>query len=271
KVLVLDRDFDLLVDHRVNPDRCETCMAPRIGVERRYPHQAMDTALGLEPAIGVLTDDAQCRRFDAGLFPRTFFEPFDLVAVLLGPPRVHARQDLRPILRLGAAGAGVDLEIGVIVIRFAGQQALELALPHLLLQSRESAIGLGDHRLIAFGLRQLEKLERLLKLALDREAAVDTAVEPRALAHQRLGARRIVPKLGVFDERVQLGEAPGCVIPVKDASSTATTSVESRRPPLQSQRASRRSSRRSLISIARRCPRREPWVAGAVPATSPMS
>src|SRR5712692_2733548 len=43
-------------------------------------------------------------------------EIVDLVAVLLGPARVHAQQHVRPVLALGAAGAGMDLEIAVVAV-----------------------------------------------------------------------------------------------------------------------------------------------------------
>src|SRR6185312_6478836 len=110
--------------------------------EGRDAHQAMHAALCLEPAIGVLADDPQRRGFDARLFARTLFDPFDLVAVLLGPARIHAQQHLGPVLRLRAAGAGVDLEIGVVAVRLAREQALELALSRLLTQRGERALAL---------------------------------------------------------------------------------------------------------------------------------
>jgi hypothetical protein len=51
----------------------------------------------------------------------------DLEAVLLGPARVHAQQHLGPVLALGAAGAGMDFEIGIVGVGLARQQRLELA------------------------------------------------------------------------------------------------------------------------------------------------
>ncbi len=59
-----------------------------------------------------------------------------LVAVLLGPAHIHAHQHLGPVLRLGAAGAGVDLDIAVVAVGLAGQQAFDLAPLRLLGQPR---------------------------------------------------------------------------------------------------------------------------------------
>ena len=42
--------------------------------------------------------------------PSWIFEDLDLVAVLLGPARVHAHQHRGPVLAFGAAGAGMDFD-----------------------------------------------------------------------------------------------------------------------------------------------------------------
>src|SRR6185437_10891515 len=132
-------------------------MPARIGIERRDSHQAMDAALGLEPAISVLAGDANGRRFDAGAFARALFEPLDLVAVLLAPAHIHAQEHLGPILRLGAARAGMDLEIAIVAVGFAGKEAVELARFDVLMQRSERLLRLVEHRLIAFGLGKLRE------------------------------------------------------------------------------------------------------------------
>ena len=76
--------------------------------------------------------------------PCGLFEILDLVAVLLGPARVHAQQHVGPVLALGAAGAGMDFEIGVDCVGLARQQRFQLAPRDLLLQLLERVLGLGD-------------------------------------------------------------------------------------------------------------------------------
>jgi hypothetical protein len=92
--------------------------------------------LGLEPAIGVRAAHLQRGGFQPGLLALGAFHQRDLVAVLFGPARIHAQQHLRPVLRLGAAGAGVHFQEGVVGVGLAGQQALDLA-----------SLGLGGQRL----------------------------------------------------------------------------------------------------------------------------
>ena len=55
-------------------------------------------------------------------------DQLDLVAAALGPARVHALEHLGPVLALGAAGAGIDLDIGVVGVGLAGEQGRDLVL-----------------------------------------------------------------------------------------------------------------------------------------------
>jgi hypothetical protein len=75
QILVVDLDLDLVVDHRVDPDRRETGVTPGVGIERRDAHQAVDPAFRLQPAIGVGAVDPGGRRFDPRLLAAALFEP----------------------------------------------------------------------------------------------------------------------------------------------------------------------------------------------------
>jgi hypothetical protein len=96
-------------------------------------------------------------------------------------------------LRLGAAGPGMDLEIAVIAVGLARQQAFELALRSCDAQLFECRLGLGDDGGLAFGFAERDQLDRLVELALDPVVAADRLVEPGPLAQQFLRRRRIVP------------------------------------------------------------------------------
>ena len=51
-----------------------------------------------------------------------------LEAAALGPAQVHPLHHLGPVLRVGPAGAGVDLADRVALVVLAGEQALQLEL-----------------------------------------------------------------------------------------------------------------------------------------------
>ena len=115
---------DPVVDHGIDPDRAERGVTARGRVIGRDAHQTVNAALGLEPAVGIVATDLVDRRFDARFFARAHGLQFDLVALLLGPAHIHARQDRSPVTAFGAACARVDLEEGVVAVRLAVQQSL---------------------------------------------------------------------------------------------------------------------------------------------------
>jgi hypothetical protein len=76
----------------------------------------------------------------------------------------------------------VDLEEAVVGVCLAGEQALELALSHLLAQGGKALLGVGHHGIVALGLGELDEFERVVELTLDRKIAADRTVELVALA-----------------------------------------------------------------------------------------
>ena len=90
-------------------------------------------------------------------------------------------------------------------------------------------LGLGDDRLIALGLAELDQagivLDRLLEIA----HQLDAAFEILALAHDVLRLLRIVPQSRIFGPGVQFGELLLGVVPVKDASSAVRSTASSHR------------------------------------------
>ena len=46
--------------------------------------------------------------------------------LLLGPAQIHTQKDFRPVLRFGAAGAGLDGKNGVETVAFARQERARL-------------------------------------------------------------------------------------------------------------------------------------------------
>ena len=109
-------------------------MAAVVRIERALAHQPVHADLGLEPAVGVVALDAEGGRLDAGHFAAGDLQQLGLPAAVLAPAQVHAQQHLGPVLRLGAAGAGLDVDEGVVGVHLAGEHALEFQLADALLQ-----------------------------------------------------------------------------------------------------------------------------------------
>ena len=160
-------------------------------------------------------------RLDAGLFALRLLEILDLEAVLFGPARVHAQQHLGPVLAFGAAGAGVNLEIGIEAVGFARQQRFEFAARDFLFQVLQRGLGFGDNAAIVLGFAEFDHADIVLEFALDLADAVERILQRGPLLHQLLRLLGIVPEIGGFGELVQFREARGGCFDVKDASSAA--------------------------------------------------
>ena len=115
----------------------------------------------------------------------------------------------------------MDFQIAIVAVGLARQQAFELAPCRLGAQLFERGLGLGDDLRLALGFAERDQFERVVDLVLDAPVAGDRLVEPGALAQQLLRRGRVVPQARVLRLGVQFGQAPGCRIPVKDASSAA--------------------------------------------------
>jgi len=133
----------------------------------------------------------------------------------------------------------MDLEVAIVAVGLAREQAFELALSNLLLQLLQCGLGLGDDARIALGLAQLDEPQLILELALDAAVAGDGVLELGALAQDGLRLGGLVPEIGVLGLGVQLIEPADCMIPVKDASSAGRAIPGSLRPPLALPHASR--------------------------------
>src|SRR5262249_39796257 len=75
-----------------------------------------------EQSVGVFSGELHSSVLDTGFFAGSFVEHGGVHALALGPAQVHAEKDGGPVLRFGAAGAGLDSHDGAEVIVFAGVQ-----------------------------------------------------------------------------------------------------------------------------------------------------
>jgi hypothetical protein len=157
-------------------------------------------------------------RFNAGLLAFRLIQDFHFEFTALGPAAVHAEQNLGPVLRFGATGAGVDFHEGIAAIGLAGEQAFDL--PALGLNGQR---GKGGKRVfcnpgIALGLGEFDQLQRVIALTLQGFHPLNNAGNTPAFAHQLLSRGGIVPEVRVFGAGIQFRQTDYGSIPVKDAS-----------------------------------------------------
>ena len=89
-------------------------------VEGRDAHEAMHAAFAGEHTVGVFAFDLDRGGFDAGFFAGGGIEDRGAKTFLFGPAQIHAQEHFGPVLRFGAAGAGLYGDDGVEAVVFTG-------------------------------------------------------------------------------------------------------------------------------------------------------
>ena len=134
-VLLPDLHGVVVLHLRHDLDGGKRGLPPGVGVEGGDADQTVDAVLALQKAVGVLALDGDGGGLDARLVALLVVQNLVDEAVTLGPAGVHAVEHLGPVLGLGAAGAGVELQNGVVGVVLAGEQGGHPGLLHLLLQA----------------------------------------------------------------------------------------------------------------------------------------
>ena len=193
-VLVAQLDLAVLGDLGHDLHGGERRVPAAGGVKRADAHEAVDAVFALEEAVGVLAFDHDRRALDAGLVAVEIVHELDGVAVALGPHVVHAVEHARPVLRLGAARAGVEGEDGVVRVILAGQQRLE---PHgfeRLLEAVKFALEVGQHRVVVLFDGHLAHGQHILPRAGELGVAIELVLERLDALLHALAVFGVVPE-----------------------------------------------------------------------------
>ncbi len=103
-------------------------MAPVARIEGRFTHQPVHADLGAQPTEGIVAVELDGCALDARHLAWGDLDQLGPETPSLPPPQVHAQQHLGPILGLGAAGPGLDIQEGVVGVHLSGEHAPELQL-----------------------------------------------------------------------------------------------------------------------------------------------
>ena len=191
-------------------------MAAVVGIERRLAHQPMHADLGLQPAVGVFALDFEGRRLDARDVAGTGFHQFGFPAAGFAPAQIHAQQHFRPILCLCAASAGLDVDVSIRGVQFAGEHALEFELVDAARVALDIRLDRQRGVVVFLHFDQFQELFRAGQAVFQIADAVDGLVEQRALATQRLRAFGVVPDIRIFQFAVDFFQTLGFGVIVKD-------------------------------------------------------
>jgi hypothetical protein len=136
----------------------------------------------------------------------------------VGPLQIHAQQHRGPVLRLGAAGARLDVEKGVVRIHLARNMRWNSSCSTSRLQPIDvgSIFRGGADRLLG---REIEQFAGVAQAAREPIQAADDLFELGALLAELLRAIRLVPDAGLFEFARYFLQALVLVVVIKDTPS----------------------------------------------------
>jgi len=125
---------------------------------------------------------------------------------------------LSPVLRLGAAGAGLDVDEAVVRIQGIGEHPPELERGDVLFEPVRFAPELLERGVVLVRCGELEKLVGIGDAAVDAVERLDDRFEAFLFLAELLRPLRVVPQLGILELLVQRVETGFLRRIVKDTS-----------------------------------------------------
>src|SRR5690606_25391339 len=122
----IDLDLDRIGHLGIHEPGGERGVPAAARAEGRLADESMDAGLGAQVPIGVVARDPDRRALDARDFALGFLEDLRGEALALAVAQVLPQQHGRPVLCLGAAGAGLDLQEAGPGVRRIGKHPPEL-------------------------------------------------------------------------------------------------------------------------------------------------
>ena len=191
-------------------------MAAGARVERTLTHQPVHTNLGAQPAEGVFALDVDGSALDAGDFTFGQLDDLGSETALVGPAQVHTQENVGPVLRLGAAGTGLDIQVAVVRVHFAAEHAAEFQPLEDAAQTLQLGRNVVYGALVVFFDSHVEQVAGVGQSTFEIVDGFDDLRQGGSLAAQVLGVLRLVPDVGVFEFAVYFDETIMLLIVVKD-------------------------------------------------------
>ena len=204
---VLHVDLDLVVvvlDDRGDVQRGEARLPARVRVKRADAHQAVYALLAAQEAVGVLTGDFHGDGLEARLVAVQQVDDLHVKAVALAVALIHAAEHLCPILRLGAARAGMQGDISVVAVVVAAQQRLQAQLRQVLRQLLDLLASLGHEIGVSHLLGQLHRRLHVVRTRDELAVMLQLVLDDAHLLGDLRGALQIIPEIRFVHGLVQL-------------------------------------------------------------------
>ena len=225
EIVIADFDFDVFLSVGCDVDGGEGGVALFGGVEGGDADEAMDAAFGLEEAVGVFAHDFEGSGADADFVALHVVDDLDFAAVAFGPALVHAEEHVGPVAGFGAAGTGVDGEVGVAAVERAGEEEVEFVFGDGVL---DVVVFLGDFLEgggDAFFFGHFDEDLEVFGAGVEGGQGFDAAFDAVDLVDDFAGVVLAIPEAGGGDAFFEFFELSGLGRDVKDTSGVRSSGL----------------------------------------------
>ena len=167
----------------------------------------MHAGFGAQETIGVFAFNLEGGALDAGDFTFGLFDHFDLEILAFAVAQVHAFQHGSPVLGLGAAGAGLDVDKTAVRVHGVGEHAAEF---------QRLELGFDTGKIVPYGQNGIvvvfgaPHVEQFAAVGEGGEDAVDDqhdVFQYLFLTAEFLGALGVFPDGRIFDQAADFLQA----------------------------------------------------------------
>ena len=155
----------------------------------------MNAVLALQITVGIFTLDEHFGALDAGVFAVQKVQNLVLEAHVVGPVLVHTDEHGSPVHGLGAAGAGMEAEDGIVAVVLTGQQGAERLAIQLHFKGGKALLHLGEEALVLHLLGHLDGGDHVLVHGVQSAVVGNLVLQLLGALQHLLALGRIVPEL----------------------------------------------------------------------------
>ena len=195
-VLLADLHGVVVLDLRHDLHGGKGGLPPGVCVEGGDTDQTVDAVLAAEEAIGVFPLDGDGGGLDARLVPVLVVQGLDGEIMPLAPAGVHAEKHLAPVLGLGAAGAGVERQDGVVGVILPGEQGGQIGLLQGGLQGGIPLLHLGKQAGVVLLHGHFHQSGQVLPLGGEAGVMLQLVFQLLGALKDLLGGGYVVPEVG---------------------------------------------------------------------------
>jgi hypothetical protein len=165
QVFVLDLDFDVFVDLRINKKRSKGSVSSRRLIKRRNPNEPVNSGFRRKQPVRILAFNSERHAFQPSFLAWLIFENFSFESSLFGPLQIHSQEHLSPILRLGTTRARVNRANRVAAIVFSRQQHFRFRLAQVVFELGQQRLEFLYRTLVFFRKLEEHSLDLLFQTA----------------------------------------------------------------------------------------------------------